>query len=66
MKSSQNIIINIILSVALNGCETCLLTLREEQKLKVTMKRVFKRIFVPKEKTNEGDERKVHNGSIIT
>jgi len=37
----------IILPVVLYGCETWLLTLREEQRLRVLEKRVLRRIFGP-------------------
>jgi len=39
---------NIILPVVLYGCETWLLTLREERRLRVIKNRVLKRIFGPK------------------
>jgi hypothetical protein len=38
----------IILPVVLYGCETWSLTLQEEHKLKVFVKRVLRRIFGPK------------------
>jgi hypothetical protein len=38
----------IILGVVLYGCDTCLLTLREERRLRVSGKRVLRRIFRPK------------------
>jgi hypothetical protein len=37
----------IILPVVLYGCETCLLTLKEEHRLRVFENRVLKRIFGP-------------------
>ena len=39
---------NIILPVVLYGCETWLLTLREERRLRVFENRVLRRIFDPK------------------
>ena len=38
----------VILPVTLYGCETWLLTLREERRLRVVESRVFRRIFGPK------------------
>ena len=38
----------IILPVVLCGCETCLLTLREERRLRVFENRVLRRVFGPK------------------
>jgi hypothetical protein len=38
----------IILPVVLHGCETWSLTLREEHRLRVSEKRVLRRIFGPK------------------
>ena len=38
---------NIILPIILYGCETWLLTLREERKLRVFENRVLRRIFGP-------------------
>jgi len=38
----------IILPLVLYGCETWLLTLREERRLRVFENRVLRRIFVPK------------------
>jgi hypothetical protein len=52
MKALRNIIINIILSVALNGCETWPLTSREEHILKITESRMLSRIFVLKKEDN--------------
>jgi len=44
--------------VVLYGCETWLLTLREECRLKVFMNRVLRRIFGPKrDKVNRGVEK---------
>jgi len=39
---------NIILPFVLYGCETWLLTLREESRLRVSENRVLRRIFGPK------------------
>jgi hypothetical protein len=38
----------IILTMVLYGCETWSLTLREEHRLRVSEKRVLRRIFAPK------------------
>jgi len=47
----------IILPVVLYGCETWLLTLREEHKIRVLENRVLRRIFGPKrEKVTGGVE----------
>jgi len=43
-----NIYINIILPIVLYGCETWLLTLREERRLRVFENRVLRRIFGPR------------------
>ena len=48
----------IILPVVLYGCETWLLTMREEHRLRVFENRVSRRIFGPKrDKVNEGVEK---------
>jgi len=48
----------VILPVALYGCETWLLTLREERRLRVVESRVFRRIFGPmRDKVIGGGER---------
>ena len=56
---SKNIKINtyitIILPFVLYGCETWLLTLREERRVKLFENRVLRRIFVPKRDEVTGD-----------
>jgi len=44
----QDIYKTIILPVVLYGCETWLLTLREERRLRVFENRVLRRVFGPK------------------
>jgi len=55
---------NIILPVALYGCETWSLTLREEPGLSVFEKRVFRRVFGPKRDEVTGEWRKLHNEEL--
>jgi len=52
---------NIILSVVLYGCETWLLTLKEECRLRVFENRVLRKIFRPKRDEVTGELRKLHN-----
>jgi hypothetical protein len=47
--------------VVLYGCETWLLTLREDRRLKVFENRVLRRIFEPKRDDVIGEWRKLHN-----
>jgi hypothetical protein len=47
-------------AVVLYGCETWLLTLREERWLKVFENRVLRRIFVPKRDEVTGEWKKLH------
>jgi len=48
----------IILPVVLYGCETWLLTLREERRLRVFENRVLRRVFGPKrDEVNRGMEK---------
>jgi len=54
----------IILPVVLYGCETWLLTLREERKLRVSENRVLRRIFGPKGNEVTGEWRKLHNEEL--
>jgi hypothetical protein len=49
----------IILSMALCGCETWSLTLREEHRLRVFENRVLRRIFGPKRDEVTGEWRKL-------
>jgi hypothetical protein len=52
---------NIILPVVSYGCETWLLTLREERRLRVFENRLFRRIFGPKMNEVKGEWKKIHN-----
>ena len=67
---SKNLKINIytrsaiILSVVLYGCETCLLTLREERKLRVFENMVLRRIFRPRWDEVTGEWRRLHNEEL--
>ena len=54
----------VILPVVLYGCETWLLTLREEHRLKVFENRVLRRIFGPKRDGVTGQWRKLHNEEL--
>ena len=53
----------IILPLVLYGCETWLLTLREERRLRMFEKREL-RIFVPKRDEVTGEWRKLHNEEL--
>ena len=52
------------MSVALNGCETSSLILREVRRLRVIENRVLGRIFVPKRDEVTGEWRKLNNEEI--
>ena len=54
----------IILSVVLYGCETWLLTLREECRLRVFENRALKRMFGTKRDKVTGEWRKLHNEEL--
>jgi hypothetical protein len=54
----------IILPVVLYGCETWLLILREERRLRVFENRVLRRIFGPKRDEVTGKWRKLHNEKL--
>jgi len=54
----------IILLLALYGCETWSLTLREERKLGVFENRVLRRVFEPKRDEVTGEWRKLHNEEL--
>jgi hypothetical protein len=54
----------IILPVALYGCETWSLTLREDHRLGVFESRVLRRIFGPRRDEVTGDWRKLHNEEL--
>jgi hypothetical protein len=55
---------NIILPVVFYGCETWLLTMREERKQKAFGNRVLRRIFGPKRDKVTGEWRKLHNKEL--
>ena len=55
----------IILRVVLYGCETWLLTLREEHRLRVFENRVLRRLFGPKRDEVIEKWRKLHNEELI-
>jgi len=54
----------IILPVVLYGCETWLLTLREEGKLRVFEDMVLRRIFGPEKDEVTGECRRLHNEEL--
>ena len=54
----------IILPVVLHGCETWLLTFREERRLRVFENRVLRRISGPKRDEVTGEWRKLHNEEL--
>ena len=54
----------LILPVVLYGCETWLLTLREERRLRVFETRVLRRVFGPKRDEVTGEWRKLHNEEL--
>jgi len=54
----------IILPVVLYGCETWLLTWREEHRLRVFENRVLRRIFGPKRDEVTGEWRKLHKEEL--
>ena len=54
----------IILPVVLYGCETWLLTLREERKLRVSENIVLRRIFGPRRDEVTGEWRRLHNEEL--
>jgi hypothetical protein len=54
----------IIFPVVLYGCEIWALTLWEEHKLRVSEKRVLRRIFGPKRDEVMGRWRKLHNEEL--
>ena len=64
---SKNLKIKIhrtIILPVLYGCETWLLTLREERKLRVFVNRVLKIVFGPKRDEVTGEWRKLHNEEL--
>jgi len=54
----------IILPIVLYECETWLLTLRVEHRLRVFENRVLRRIFVPKRDEVTGEWRELHNEEL--
>jgi len=54
----------LILLVALYGCETWSLTLREEMKLRMSENMVLRRIFVPRRDEVTGEWRRLHNEEL--
>jgi len=54
----------IILPVVLYGCETWLLTVREEGKLRVCENMVLRRIFGPRRDEVTGEWRRLHNEEL--
>jgi hypothetical protein len=54
----------VILPVVLYGCETWLLTLREECRLRMFENRVLRRVFGPKRDELAGEWRKLHNEEL--
>jgi hypothetical protein len=54
----------IILPVVLYGCESWLLTLREECRVRVLQNRVLRRIFGPKRGEVTGECRRLHNKEL--
>jgi hypothetical protein len=65
---SQNVKIKIyrtiILPAVLYGCESWLLTLREENRLRVLENKVLRRIFGPKRDQVTGEWRRLHNKEL--
>jgi hypothetical protein len=55
---------NITVPVVLSGCETWLLTLREECRLRVVETRVLRRKLGPKRDDITGEWRKLHNEEL--
>jgi len=55
---------SIILPVVFYGCETWLLKLNEERRLRVFENRVLRRIFRPKKDEVTGECRKIHNEEL--
>jgi len=54
----------IILPVVLYGCETWLLALKEERRLRVLENRVLKKVFGPKVDEVTGEWRKLHKEEL--
>jgi len=68
MLLSENIKIHriIVLPVVLYGCETWLLTLREERRLSVFENKVLRKIFGPKRDEVTGEWKRLHNKELYT
>ena len=64
LQSAETIPRTIILPVVLYGCETWLLTLREERKLRVFEYMVLRRIFGPRRDEVTGEWRRLHNEAL--
>ncbi|KAJ4432728.1 hypothetical protein ANN_21365 [Periplaneta americana] len=62
--SSSPITMAVILPVALYGCETWTLTLREEQRLRVFENKVLRKIFGAKRDEVTGEWRNLHNAEL--
>ena len=56
----------IIFSVVVYGCETWLLTPREEYRLRVFENRLLRRIFGPKRDEVTGEWRRLHNKELLS
>jgi len=54
----------IILPIVLYGCDTWMLTLREERRLRVFENRVLRRVFEPKRDKVTREWRKLHNEEL--
>jgi hypothetical protein len=54
----------LVLPVALYGCNTWSLTLREERRLRVFENMVLRRIFGPRRDEVTGEWRKLHNEDL--
>jgi hypothetical protein len=54
----------VVLPVVLYGCETCSLTLRKEQRLRVFENKVLRRIFGPQKDEVTGEWRRLHNEEL--
>ena len=61
---TKNLKITIILPVVLYGCETLLLIMWEERKLRVFENMVLRRIFGPRRDEVTGEWRRLHNEEL--
>jgi len=65
MKRNVSLVVVVtIVPVVLYGCETWLLTLQEERKLRVFENMVLRRIFGPRKDEVTGEWRKLHNKEL--